>query len=191
MNKLRERNAAGWNGVPDGRCDEAEMLLRLGQTEEAETLFEQVWADSDARWWVANNAALAYEDADDFAPAAEWLARGCDVAIEHGDPDDLIPQMVDMRRVALTLMKAPIEIAVDGTVLRPKGRETISFIRGQRGWMPGSAPTTFSATATITIRRLRPPRVLPRDRGRPARRLCSHGARRPDSCNGRCSDRLL
>jgi len=40
-------------------------------------------------------------------PAAEWLARGCDVAIEHGDPHDLIPQMLDMRRVALMLMKAP------------------------------------------------------------------------------------
>jgi hypothetical protein len=108
---VRERNSSGWSGVPDGRCDEAEMLLRMGRGDAAATLFEQAWRDSDARWWVANNAGLAYQDADEFAPAAEWLARGCDVAIEHGDPDDLIPQMVTMRRVALTLMQAPSDEA--------------------------------------------------------------------------------
>jgi tetratricopeptide (TPR) repeat protein len=108
---VRERNSAGWSGVPDGRCDEAEMQLRMGRVDAAATLFEQAWGDSDARWWVANNAGLAYQDADEFAPAAEWLARGCDVAIEHGDPDDLIPQMVTMRRVALTLMQVPSDEA--------------------------------------------------------------------------------
>jgi hypothetical protein len=36
--------------------------------------------------------------------------------------------------------QAPLEIEIDGSLLRPKGRDTVSFIRTGRGWAPGSAP---------------------------------------------------
>jgi len=35
---------------------------------------------------------------------------------------------------------APLEIRIDGSLLRPKGRNAVSFIRTAKGWMPGSAP---------------------------------------------------
>jgi hypothetical protein len=40
----------------------------------------------------------------------------------------------------LKLTKPPSEVVIDGAVLRPKGRATVSFARTARGWTPGSAP---------------------------------------------------
>jgi pimeloyl-ACP methyl ester carboxylesterase len=36
--------------------------------------------------------------------------------------------------------RAPLEIEIDGARLRPKGRASLSFVRGERGWISGSAP---------------------------------------------------
>jgi hypothetical protein len=35
---------------------------------------------------------------------------------------------------------APLEVHIDGSVVRPKGRDSVSFIRTAKGWAPGSAP---------------------------------------------------
>ena len=35
---------------------------------------------------------------------------------------------------------APLEVEVDGTRLRPRGRGSVSFLRTDRGWISGSAP---------------------------------------------------
>jgi tetratricopeptide (TPR) repeat protein len=98
---VRERNAAGWQGVPDGRCDEAEMLLRTGDRDGAFDLLEHCWSEADAPWWVANNAGLALREAGDHERAVEWLGRGIRAAMAGGDPERLVAQMSDLRRSSL------------------------------------------------------------------------------------------
>jgi len=101
---VRLRNAAGWLGRPDGRCDEAEMLLRVGQRTEAIALFEQCWEGDKEPWWVANNAGLAFTDASEHEQAVAWLGRGIEVAMAVDDPDHLVAQMCDLRRTSSMLL---------------------------------------------------------------------------------------
>jgi hypothetical protein len=36
--------------------------------------------------------------------------------------------------------RTPLQINIDGTMIRPRGRDTFSFMRTAKGWAPGSAP---------------------------------------------------
>jgi hypothetical protein len=55
-------------------------------------------------------------------------------------PDRIEVATKNLDGFTLKLAQPPSEVVIDGAVLRPKGRTTVSFIRTDQGWMPGSAP---------------------------------------------------
>jgi tetratricopeptide (TPR) repeat protein len=117
------RNASGWRGRPDGRCDEAEMLLRVGKRAEALALFEQCWEAGEEPWWVANNAGLAFGDASEHELAVDWLGRGIETAMAGGDPERLVVQMCDLRRASLERLGRPVDgVQRDGEAFADRAR---------------------------------------------------------------------
>lgn len=123
LDVVRLRNAAGWRGKPDGRCDEAEMLLRVGRRAEAFALFEQCWQAGEEPWWVANNAGLALVDAAEHELASAWLGRGIEAAMAADDPDRLVAQMCDLRRTSLTQLDHEIDaIQLEGEAFADRMR---------------------------------------------------------------------
>ena len=123
---VRVRNQEGWRGKPDGRCDEAEMLLRLGRRPEATALLEACWDAGDDPWWVGNNAGMAFADASEHEPAVEWLGRGIETAMAAGDPEQLVAQMCDLRRISLEQLGRPpadLQAAGEGFADRSRRRD--------------------------------------------------------------------
>ena len=117
------RNASGWRGQPDGRCDEAEMLLRVGRRAEALALFEQCWEAGEEPWWVANNAGLALGDASEHELAVAWLGRGIETAMAGGDPERQVAQMCDLRRASLEQLGRPADgVQHDGEAFADRSR---------------------------------------------------------------------
>lgn len=120
---VRLRNDAGWRGTPDGRCDEAEMLLRTGRRSDALALWEDCWEAGNDPWWVGNNACLAMADAGEHQLAVEWAGRGMLAAIAAGDPVRLMAQLCDLRRTSLEELGRP------GDELQRDGEAFVARVR--------------------------------------------------------------
>ncbi len=91
----------GWNVVPDGRCEIARVLLLAGRSAEADVLWRRLRdADPDGVWTL-NTGAHAYSQVGRDEEAVEWLAAGLRVAIGRDDPEHVVDQMSDARRVSL------------------------------------------------------------------------------------------
>jgi Flp pilus assembly protein TadD len=91
----------GWNVVPDGRCEIARVLLLAGRSAEADVLWRRLRdADPDGVWTL-NAGGLAYGEVGRDEQAVEWLAAGLHVAIGRDDPEHVVDQMSDARRVSL------------------------------------------------------------------------------------------
>jgi tetratricopeptide (TPR) repeat protein len=93
--------AAGYDSTPDPRCRLAELQLRAGRAEAARDLFSLVHTEFPADAWVCHNAGVEYAAAGDYPQALAWLSTGLEIALNTGDPDDLIGQLYAARRDAL------------------------------------------------------------------------------------------
>lgn len=93
--------ASGYKGEPDARSFTAEFLLKAGRTDEAHALLEEVKADTPDDVWLYNQAALAYQDAGDHERALVWITQGLELALATGDPEEVVAQLIDIRRVSL------------------------------------------------------------------------------------------
>jgi hypothetical protein len=93
--------ALGWNVVPDGRCEIARVLLLAGHHEEADGLWCELRdADPDGVWTL-NAGGMAYAHVGRDVDAIEWLGEGVRVAISRDDPEHVVDQMSDTRRISL------------------------------------------------------------------------------------------
>ncbi|MEV0903106.1 SEC-C metal-binding domain-containing protein [Actinoplanes sp. NPDC049802] len=102
LQTIREAVDAGLGGEPDSRCRIAEILMRAGRVAEAEPIWTQVKADTPGDVWLFNNAGLEYAAVGDHTTALAWLTDGMRIALDSGDPERLIPQLIDLRRTSMT-----------------------------------------------------------------------------------------
>jgi tetratricopeptide (TPR) repeat protein len=88
-------------GEPDPRAFKAEFLLQDGRLDEASALFEEVRTDTPEDVWLYNQAALAYQGAGDHERALAWITQGLELAMTTSDPEEVVAQLSDIRRVSL------------------------------------------------------------------------------------------
>lgn len=93
----REAIDAGYQSTPDPEADIAECLVEAGRRAEADALFAELRRRDPDDVWLYNSAGWAYGRVDDHE-ALSWLVDGIDVALETGDPDQVIGQLLDMTR---------------------------------------------------------------------------------------------
>lgn len=90
-----------WDVIPDGRCEIARVLLEAGRNDEADALWKELRdADPDGVWTL-NAGGLSYNDVGRDEEAVEWLAEGLRVALAADDPEQVVDQMSDARRLSL------------------------------------------------------------------------------------------
>jgi tetratricopeptide (TPR) repeat protein len=92
---------AGYAGSPDPRCRLAEILLRAGRTKPAAQVYAQVKADTPDDVWLYNSAGLEYAAAGDPQQALDWFTQGLQLALDTGDPENLVAQLQALRREQL------------------------------------------------------------------------------------------
>lgn len=99
---VRERNAAGWNAIPDGQTDEAALLIFLGEAERGGELYERLLGEADhGAWWVANHAGGTYADVGDHDAAVDWYGRCIRLALDAEDPDGFVAEAAAWRAQSL------------------------------------------------------------------------------------------
>ncbi|MFP3883602.1 MAG: SEC-C metal-binding domain-containing protein [Actinomycetota bacterium] len=86
---------AGYRSNPDPEADIAETLMAAGRRDEADALYAELRQRDPEDVWLYNSAAFAYQEVDD-REALRWLLDGIEVAIETGDPDQVIGQLLDL-----------------------------------------------------------------------------------------------
>jgi hypothetical protein len=91
----------GWDVVPDGRCEIARVLLLAGRDAQADALWAELRAADAEGVWTLNAGGLAYNQVGRDEEAVEWLADGLRVAIAKDDPEHVVDQMSDGRRLSL------------------------------------------------------------------------------------------
>ena len=99
---MRRVIQVGWAGKPDGRCRIAELLMRDGRVEQATEIWEQVRADTPDDVYLYDNAGLEYASIDDHETALTWLTQGLRLAMDTGDPEDLVEHLADLRDGSLS-----------------------------------------------------------------------------------------
>ena len=102
LQTIHQALEAGLSGQPDSRCRIAEILMRAGRVDEAEPIWTQVRADTPDDVWLFNNAGLEYAAVGDHATALAWLTDGMRIALDSGDPERLVDQLIDLRRTSMT-----------------------------------------------------------------------------------------
>lgn len=118
----------GWNVVPDGRCEIARVLLLAGRHDEADALWSQLRAaDPEADGvWTLNAGGFAYNEVGRDEDALEWLGAGLRVAIDRDDPEHVVDQMSNARRVSLRRLRLDrdaIELEVETFLARVAERD--------------------------------------------------------------------
>ncbi len=93
----REAIDAGYRSSPDPEAAIAECLVEAARRDEADALFGELLERDPHDVWLYNSAGWAYGRVDD-REALRWLLRGIDVAVETGDADQLIGQLLGMAR---------------------------------------------------------------------------------------------
>ena len=88
---------AGLSEVPHPRTAIAETLLQAGRREEADALFDRLGGLCPNDVWLRNAAGFSYADAGDPAVALRWLDEGLTMAMDHGDPEDIVGQLAGQR----------------------------------------------------------------------------------------------
>ena len=94
----------GWNGRPDGQSDIAEFHLRAGRGERAAEIWGQLKAKEPDDVWLYNAAGLSYSEVGEHELAVAWLGEGIELAIRTDDPEGLVGQLSDARRVSLAAL---------------------------------------------------------------------------------------
>jgi tetratricopeptide (TPR) repeat protein len=90
---MRAAIDAYYDGDPDPRCRLAEITLRAGRTEPAAEVYAQVKADTPDAVWLYNSAGLEYAAVGDPRQALDWFTEGLQLALDTGDPEDLVGQL--------------------------------------------------------------------------------------------------
>lgn len=91
----------GWDVVPDGRCEIARVLLLAGRDAPADALWAELRAADAEGVWTLNAGGLAYNQVGRDEEAVEWLTDGLRVALANEDPEHVVNQMSDARRLSL------------------------------------------------------------------------------------------
>jgi tetratricopeptide (TPR) repeat protein len=91
----------GWDVVPDGRCEIARVLLLAGRDAQADALWAELRAADAEGVWTLNAGGLAYNQVGRDEEAVEWLTDGLRVALANEDPEHVVNQMSDARRLSL------------------------------------------------------------------------------------------
>jgi hypothetical protein len=99
----------GWDVVPDGRCEIARVLLLAGRNREADLVWAGLREADPEGVWTLNAGGMAYGQVGRDPEAVEWLGEGLRVAIGRDDPDHVVDQMSDVRRVSLRRMGAQLD----------------------------------------------------------------------------------
>jgi tetratricopeptide (TPR) repeat protein len=98
---MRAAIEAGYDSQPDPRCRLPEILLRAGRAEPAGQIYAQVKTDTPEDVWLYNSAGCEYAAAGDPTTAVDWLTKGLRLALDHGDPENLVGQLLSLRREQL------------------------------------------------------------------------------------------
>ena len=91
----REANDADYRSNPDPEADIAECLVDAGRREEAGALFAELRRRDPDDVWLYNSAGWAYARVDDREPL-RWLREGMRVAIDTGDAEQVMGQLLGM-----------------------------------------------------------------------------------------------
>jgi hypothetical protein len=91
----------GWDVVPDARCEIARVLLEAGRHDEADALWQELWAAEPEEPWMLNAGGLSYHEVGRDEDAVRWLGEGLRIALADEDPLQIVDQMSDARRLSL------------------------------------------------------------------------------------------
>lgn len=165
----REAIQAGVRSNPDPEADIAECLIEAGRCAEADTLYAELRRRDPDDVWLYNSAGWAYARVDD-REALRWLLDGIDVAIETGDADRVIGQLLDMARRCWDRLDEPHDAEL---VARVESFER-DWIRPPRGSTVSSMPSGLDEPKRrcrhCGFDPARSPRSSPPTDGRPRRR---------------------
>lgn len=140
----------GWNVVPDGHCEIARVLLLAARHDEADPLWARLRAADPGGVWTLNAGGFAYHEVGRDDEAVEWLGEGLRVALTGDDPEHVVDQMSDARRVSL----------------RRLGRELDALEREIEAWRAGVAEREEERVAAV--------RAAARRAGLPVRGRLAH-----------------
>lgn len=91
----------GWDVIPDGRCEIARVLLEADRHDQADELWQELWAANPEEQWTLNAGGLSYHEAGRDEEAVRWLGEGLRLALADDDPLQIVDQMSDARRLSL------------------------------------------------------------------------------------------
>jgi hypothetical protein len=91
----------GWDVVPDARCEIARVLLEADRHDQADELWQELWAADPEEQWTLNAGGLSYHEAGRDEEAVKWLGEGLRLALADDDPLQIVDQMSDARRLSL------------------------------------------------------------------------------------------
>jgi len=91
----------GWDVVPDARCEIARVLLEADRHDQADELWQELWAANPEEQWTLNAGGLSYHEAGRNEEAIKWLGEGLRLALAVDDPLQIVDQMSDARRLSL------------------------------------------------------------------------------------------
>jgi len=116
----------GWDVVPDGRCEIARVLLLAGRDAQADALWRRLRDADPGGVWTLSAGGLAYGEVGRDREAVEWLAAGLRVALQRDDPEHVVDEMSDARRLSLRRLGCELdepERDVEAFRVRAAGRE--------------------------------------------------------------------
>lgn len=137
---MRAAIDAGYHGQPDPRCRLAEIMLRAGRAGPATEIYAQVKADTPADVWLYNSAGLEYAAASDPKRALDWFTDGLRLALEGGDPDNLVDQLRALRREQLDKL---------GHQLDELDTHAAQFLAHRREHRPAAPSPTLAPTDVL------------------------------------------
>lgn len=144
-----------WNVVPDGRCEIARVLLEAGRNDEADALWRELRdADPDGVWTL-NAGGLSYSGVGREEEAVEWLAEGLRVTLAADDPEQVVDQMSDARRLSLRrLGREPDALEHEVEALRAKNAvgETLRFTAARAAGRQLGAPVRTAPWQVVWFR---------------------------------------
>lgn len=111
----RDAIAAGYWSVPDPETDIAECLLASGRRDEADALFAELRERDPEDVWLYNAAAYSYGEVD-ARESLRWALSGIDVALDTGDPDQVVVQLIECAEAAWESVGEPADQELIETV---------------------------------------------------------------------------
>ncbi len=149
----------GWEGVPDGRCEIARVLLLAGRHDEADALWAGLREADPDGVWTLNAGGFAYHRVSRDEEAVEWFGEGIRLALADDDPLHVVDQMSDARRVSLRRLGRKLdalELAVEAWRARLAEREAEQRAEARREGLPvRSEPMTVAWLSEEDERRAR------------------------------------